>query len=150
MRFSIRWLLAGVAYVALVTAAVAAGSSVLVDVVWGVTLVAVCYAVVVACVGRGRRQAIAIGFVIMAMLHILGMYLLPSRVPAMRLISAIGYSVFDGEAYEPDPASPGAYRAVPGLRTATRTANAVATLAVGLVGCLVGGLAYRNHGEPGS
>ena len=113
MRFSIRWLLAATAYVALATAAIATGNVLLTDVVWAVTLLAVCFAIVVVCVARRQRQAMALGFVVLATAHLAGLYLMPNRVPAMRLISVAGYIVNDtGTIYEIDPAKPGAYREV--------------------------------------
>jgi hypothetical protein len=147
MRFSIRWMLALVAYVALVTTAIATGSYLLADVVWGLTLVAVCYAMVVAWVDRGRRQAMAVGFVIMAALHVAGLYVVPNRVPAARAFVATGYylSDSDGEVYVYEMTRPGTYQIAPGGQSTLRVANAIVTLVAGVVGCFVGRAAYRGQ-----
>src|SRR5690349_5727931 len=93
MRFSLRWLLVIMAYVALLAATVGTQSRFLVDLVWIVTLVAFCYMVVAACVERGKRQAMAIGFVVLAATHVICLYLVPIETPAVRFYQALGYTV---------------------------------------------------------
>jgi hypothetical protein len=144
MRFSLRWLMTATAYVALIIAAIAGQSYVLADVAWAISLLALCLAILIVCFARKQRQVLATGFVLLASVHIVGQFLVPSRLPAMRLLSAVGYNVASsGDIYEPDPANPGAYRGVVWIVPAIRTANAVGVLAAGLVGCLIGHLAYR-------
>src|SRR6476620_11360185 len=96
MRFSMRWLMAGMAYIALLAAAVGTRALVFMDLVWCVTLLAVCYATVVAIIDRGKRQAMAIGFVALSSIYILGSYVHPESTPAMWLYHAAGYSVDTG------------------------------------------------------
>ncbi len=63
MRYSLRWLLLAMAYVALVAAAIGAIGSMFVDILWIVWIVSLCYAFVAMCVGKDRRRAMAVGFV---------------------------------------------------------------------------------------
>jgi hypothetical protein len=143
MRFSLRWLFITVAYVAVATTALATKSGLLADLVWGVSWLAISFAVVVACVGRQQQQAIAVGFLTLAAANVAGLYLVPDRTPAMRLLSAAGYIVTsEGEVYEPNPGYPGQVHFPVGLRAQVSTVNAVGTLAIGLIGCLVGRIAY--------
>jgi hypothetical protein len=145
MRFSLRWLFALTAYIAVVTAAVVTRSYLLADAVWSITWLAICYAIVIACVGKQQQRASAIGFVILAATNIAGLYLIPSRVPVMRIFAVCGYVVStDGEIYEPDPARPFQLRFPPGLLAIVGTINAVGTLAIGLIGYFVGQLAYSG------
>jgi hypothetical protein len=131
--------------VALTTAAIATGSYLLADVAWALSWLALCYAVVVACIARQQRQAIALGFITLFTANLVGLYLVPNRAPVMRLFTAAGYLVgSSGDIYEPDPASAGSFRSAQGMEPTIRTANAIGSLAVGLVGCLVGRLAYRH------
>jgi hypothetical protein len=143
MRFSLRWLLAATAYGAVAITAIASKSNVLADIVWGASWLALSFAVVVACLGRQRQQAAALGFLTLAAAHVAGLYLIPDRTPAMRLFSAAGYIVTsEGEVYEPNPGFPGQVYSPVGLRAKVSTVNAVGTLVIGLIGCLVGRIAY--------
>jgi hypothetical protein len=153
MRFSIRWLLAVTAYLALLAATIGTTIDFLVDLLWAVPILAFCYATMVACIDRGKRQAMAIGFVALSAAYVVCMYLAPTNVPAMRLYSAAGYVVSsDGEVYEVtggattvgEPRLSRAFRRAQGLIPSVRTSNAVATLVVGLIGCYIGLLAYKN------
>jgi hypothetical protein len=149
MRFSLRWLMVSMAYVAVATTAIATGSDLLADLISALSLLAVSYAIVVACIATRQRQAIAVGFLTLAIAHLVGLYLIPDRVPAMRLLNSAGYMVSSkGDIYEHDPTRPGAVRTIQGMTAVVRTANAIGTLATGLIGCLIGGLAYRQVGEP--
>jgi hypothetical protein len=152
MRFSIRWLLAAMAYVAIAITAIATASDLLADLVWGISWLALCFAIVVACLGRRRQQAMAIGFVALAVANIVSLYLVPNRTPSMRLFSVAGYLVTsEGKIYEPDPARRGQVRNPPGIGATARTANAVGTLLIGLVGCFVGRFAFAylsDRGQP--
>ena len=69
-----RWMMAVTAYIALLAATVGTGSQILIDIVWGATFVAICYAVVVAVVDRGKPQAMAVGFIALAAVHIICIY----------------------------------------------------------------------------
>ena len=148
MRFSLRWLLIGTAYFALVAAASVAGKAWLIDVVWSVAVLALCYAIVVTLISTGRRRAIAVGFVVFATAYLVGWLFFSDRVPVMIGLRAAGYFVgSNGDVYEPDPANPGAYRTSVIAGSAVQVANAVGMLAAGIVGCLVGRLAYRSEGD---
>ena len=144
MRYSTRWLLAVVAYVSLASAAIGTRSGILVDLLWAVSLLSLCYAALLAIAARGRRQVMALGFVALAVAYIAGLYLLPNRVPAMQVFAAAGYSVWsDGDIYEADQrfASQGAMRKATHMIPLIRTANAIGTLVSGLIGCLIGAMA---------
>ena len=79
MRFTLRFLLLATAYVSLVAAAVGTLSPVLADCLWAAMLIAGCYALVLAFVATGRRCAMAIGFVALAVVYVAWFYLLPAR-----------------------------------------------------------------------
>jgi hypothetical protein len=155
MRFSTRWLLIVMAYVALLAATVGTQSRFLVDSVWAVTLLAFCYAVVVAFIVRGKRQAMAIGFVALAATHVICLYLVPIETPAIRFYQALGYTVDPSInlIYEPTDSTLGAtsgritrgssrYHIVNRLPD-LRTSSGVVTLFAGFVGCWIGALAYK-------
>jgi hypothetical protein len=154
MRFSIRSLFAATAYLALATAAIATGSELLADLIWAISILTICFAFVLACIARKQKQAIALGFALLASAHVVGLYWFPARLPSMRLFSALGYIVYDtGEVFEIDPTTPparGAYREVKGIEPAIQTANAIGALAAGLIGCLIGQLAYRYGSSDGN
>jgi hypothetical protein len=147
MRFSIRWMLAAVTFVALVTAAIASQSYLLVDLVWAVVLLAVVYAIVLAWSPNKQRQAIAIGFVSVAVMHAACLYFLPSHAPTTHALRAAGYILSKGQVYEVNsdegPGEPHWIRASQ-VQVAVRTANAVVTLVAGLAGSLVGAAAYAH------
>ena len=69
-----RWMMAVTAYIALLAATVGTGSQILIDVVWAVTLVAICYAIVVAVVERGKQPTNAVGVIARATPHIVCKY----------------------------------------------------------------------------
>jgi hypothetical protein len=147
MQFSIRWMLAGTAFVALVTAAIATQSYLLVDLLWAVILLAVVYAIVLAWNPSRKRQAIAIGFVAVAVTHAACLYFLPSHAPTTHALRAAGYILSRGQVYEVDsdagPGEPNWVRANK-MQVAVSAANAVVTLLAGLAGGLVGAAAYAH------
>jgi hypothetical protein len=151
MRFSLKWLLGATAYVALVAGAVASGKGIFADSVWAVSFLALTYAAVTACNPGSERQAAAIGFTIVATAHVIGLWFVADRLPAAHFFTMLGYSVSpDGELYvavfQPMENQPSqlTYRAVPVGIAIVRTANAIVTLLAGLVGCMIGALAYRR------
>jgi hypothetical protein len=151
MRFSLKWLLGVTAYVALVAGAIGSGKGVFADGVWGISFLLLTYAAVTACNPHSERQAAAIGFTIVAAAHVVGMWLIPDRLPASHFFSALGYGVTpNGEVFvavfQPIANQPGqvTYRHMPAGWVMVRTANAVGTMLAGLVGCAIGALAYRN------
>jgi hypothetical protein len=150
MRFSIRLLLAVMAYVALVCAAVVTQKRFLEDLIWAVPLMIGCYAIVVACIDRGKRQAMAIGYVAIVAAHTAIMYLAPYRVPAIRVYEAAGYETASDEniVYEriEDPVTKSPKLRMASARIPTiRTSNGVFTLIAGLVGCWIGALALKHR-----
>lgn len=152
MRFSIRWLMAATAYAALLAAAIGTGSALLVSLVWAVPILSFCYAVIVSCVDRGRRQAMAIGFAVVSAAHVGCIYLAPYNSPARLLYYAAGYSIRSGDRiYEPTGememvgrSLQRGYRRVSSPIPDVRTTNGVLTLGAGLIGCYFGSLAYRR------
>ena len=99
MRFSLKWILVGVAYFALAAAAVSQPWWVYADVLWTVSLLAVAYAALLTAFARGRRRAAAAGFVV-AGIGFLGCVLWSSlggreSVPTRRLLSAAGIGQSD-------------------------------------------------------
>jgi hypothetical protein len=147
MRYSLRWLLLAMAYVALVAAAIGATGSMFVDILWIVWIVSLCYAFVVMCVGKDRRRAMAVGFVALSAAHAACIYLFPYHVPVMHVVSGLGYA-FGGDGAIYEHVSAGRVRIAPGITNATHIANAVVTLAVGMIGCGIGALAYWHSHDP--
>jgi hypothetical protein len=146
MQFSIRWMLAGTAFVALVTAAIATQSYLLVDLVWAVVLLAVVYAIVLAWNPIKTRQAIAIGFVTVAIMHAACLYFLPSHAPTTHALKSAGYILSKGQIYEFASTPSGQTNWVPAskIQVAVSAANAVVTLVAGLAGGLVRAAAYAH------
>jgi hypothetical protein len=145
MRFSIRWMLAGTAFVALVTAAIASQSNLLVDLVWAVVLLAVVYAMVLACSPDKQRQAIAIGFVSVAVMYAACLYFFPSHAPTTHALKAAGYILSKGQVYEVVSEASGQTRVrTYKVQLAVSAANAVVTLVAGLAGGIVGAVAYAH------
>jgi hypothetical protein len=150
MRFSIRWLIAVTTYVALVAAAIGTRNSILVEVVWAVSLLAICYAIVVAAIHPGKRRAMAVGFVALAAIHIACVYVAGAKTPATWPYRAAGYSVSNNAVYE-RVLSPTASRPTRmTLRTAEvmpsiSLANGVVTLLAGFLGSWIGALAFKQR-----
>ena len=142
------------AYVALLAAAVGTRALIFMDLVWCVTLLAVCYAIIVGCIERGRRQAMAIGFVVLACAHMLVSRLHPESTPATWVYNGFGYYADTGVVYERTDMGGGGnryvsprWRQVNGFVPHPRVANAVVTLAAGLIGCWIGALAYKHRSD---
>ena len=148
-----RWMMAVTAYIAFLAAAIGTRKLVIMDLVWCVTLTAICYAIVVAVIDRGRRQAMAVGFLAFSAIHVVASYMHPESTPGTWLYRAAGYTVDSGEVYKAILATSGganSYRTVrlteaKGLVPHPRVANAVVTLVAGLIGCLIGALAYKHR-----
>jgi hypothetical protein len=139
MRFSLKWILAGTVYVALAAAAFGTGKWYFAEVLWALTLLAVVYAIVAVAYFRRRRQAAALGFAVASACFLLCLMRGAAYEAAWRLVVACGaepivlanttsgYPVIDEDS----------------LSVYIRAACAVATLAFGLMGSLVGLLAFR-------
>ena len=158
MRFSLGILFAAMAYVALVVGTIVAKDSTLVSLTWTATAIAFCYAAVTLCFARGKRQAVALGFVLLSSSYFAVLCFYPLRTPAAQLFSTFGYGVSNrGTLYaldtppkvqipslnflEPD-------RSYAGSRAVLGAANAAGTMLASLVGCGIGALAYRHSHEP--
>jgi hypothetical protein len=140
MRFSLRWLLVATTCVAIITAAIATQNELLADLLWVVSMMAMIYAGVVACIARQQRQAMAIGFVLAATMYIVGLYLFPERVSPVRAFSLANYDVqTDGITYVLTSPTRSQF-----IRGTCRSHNAAGALAVGLIGCLIGSVASRH------
>jgi hypothetical protein len=88
MRFSIKWMLAGTVYVALVAAAFATGQWPYAAALWVATFFAVVYALALAALARGRRRAAAIGFALGSVALAVCLQAAPGSVPTARIVSA--------------------------------------------------------------
>jgi hypothetical protein len=90
MRFSMKWILAGMAYAAVAAAAFSQQTWVYADILWMASLLAVVYAGLVAVFARGRRQAAAIGFVVGSLAFAACVFAGSSSVPTYRILTAAG------------------------------------------------------------
>jgi hypothetical protein len=88
VRFSLKWILAGMAYAAVAAAALSQDSWVYADVLWVLTLAAFAFALVVACFERGQRQIGAASFVAFSGCYLLCLQFAESSVPTSRLLLA--------------------------------------------------------------
>jgi hypothetical protein len=122
-----------------------------------VTILAMCFAIVVAAIDRGKRRAMAIGFVCVAASHLLVSVLRPESAPETWMYRTAGYTADRGTIFEPTGVVPGTRDArgmpVPVVRHAVglvpsfRMSSAVVTLVAGLVGCWIGLFAYEHRGD---
>jgi hypothetical protein len=88
MRFSIKWMLVGTVYAALVAAAFATGQWPYASALWVATFFAVVYALALGALARGRSRAAAIGFAIGSVALELCLQFAPGGVPTARIVSA--------------------------------------------------------------
>jgi hypothetical protein len=148
-------LLSAVAYVALIAAAIASFNHTLASIAWLLSFCAICYAIVLSFIANERRRAMAIGFVVLAVSHVVCVYVAPRELPGVRLLSALGY-LFSSEvdtlyvrnsdsflAIGPNRGVP-AIRSIPDSAAAVRTLNAVGTVLAGWLGAGIGALAYKH------
>ena len=164
MRYSMKWILAAMVYVAIAAAAFSQESWVYADLLWLATFIAVCNNVMLAIVSRDSQRWRAVGFAVFATCFLTCLHFAPDSVPTPRIVNAcflekkeapakqMTVAIDSGSQYGyaiPIPVS-----AVPGLPSYSvvpdhivrcgRAANAVATMLCGLVGCLLGSLAYNR------
>ncbi len=90
MRFSIRWILGGMAYVAVAAAAFSRQTWVFADALWAASMLAVVFAALLAVFARGRRQMAAAGFVVASACYLLCLQFGDDAVPTARLLAAAG------------------------------------------------------------
>jgi hypothetical protein len=157
MRFSLGLFFAAMAYVSLVTGTIVSANSALNSVTWTATAIAFCYAAVTLCFARGKRQAVALGFVLLSSAYFAVLCFFPYRTPAAQLFTTLGYGVVpDGNLYALDTppiieivslSNVQADRTLPGSRWVLSVTNAAGTMLAGLIGCGIGALAYRHSYE---
>ena len=91
MRFSLKWILAGMAYAAVAAAAFSQQTWVYADVLWAASLLAIVFAAILASFARGRRQVAAAGFVFASACFLLCLIFGDAgSVPTTRLLWAAG------------------------------------------------------------
>jgi hypothetical protein len=145
MRFSLRLLFGLTAYCALVAAALVTDKGWLVDVVWIVTVLALCYAIAASFIWTARRRAAAVGFVVFASAYLIGWQFFPDRVPVMIGIRAVGYVVSEhGDVYEFNTGRRGASLYAHHMNSPIRVANAIAVLITGFAGSILARRAYES------
>jgi hypothetical protein len=106
MRFSLKWILAGVAYVAIAAAAFSQTTWVYADILWAASLLAVVYAALLAAFVRGRRQLAAAGFVFASFCFLMCLTLGGDSVPTTRLLVAAGVGAANQPLPAPTPTTP--------------------------------------------
>jgi hypothetical protein len=89
IRFSMKWLLAGMVYVAVAAAAIAQGHWSYAAILWMATFFAVTYALTVAIFARGARQIAAAGFAIASLAIVACMRFAPGSLPTSRFVAAL-------------------------------------------------------------
>lgn len=137
MRFSLKWILALMVYVAVAAAAFGQPAWLYPDVMWCITILANAFAAAVVVCGRGPRKAAASGFFV-ASIAFAALVLFSIDLPGHD--SHSGFYPIDNifltlgiDSVAPNPKTI--------LRL--RTANAVASLVFGLIGTLAGLIAFR-------
>lgn len=106
MRFSIRWILGGMAYVAVAAAAFSRQTWVFADALWAMSLLAVVFAALLAVFARGRRQIAAAGFVVASACYLLCLKDGNQAVPTDRLLAAVGITAQAPSAVNYSPYAP--------------------------------------------
>lgn len=88
MRYSLKWGLMGMAYVALAAAAFGQGHWAYADLLWLATFGAICLAILIAILGTGARRAGGVGFAIFALALAMCMQFAPDSLPTRRIFLA--------------------------------------------------------------
>ncbi|HEX6964136.1 MAG TPA: hypothetical protein VF175_19870, partial [Lacipirellula sp.] len=91
-QFSMKWVLAAMAYAAVAAAAYTQRVGVYVDLLWACSVVAFTYAALVARYAEGERQAWAMGFAVLWLCTVAWMHLSPGGFPTQRLLNQFGDS----------------------------------------------------------
>ncbi len=153
MRFSLKWLLAGMVYVAIAAAAFSFAEKTWIycDVLWGLTLLILVYSGVVVLCASGRRRATAAGFLFACILYLGILAVTEGKTTGGMILNAVGVRAELNAApvlmgsyyYRPIPAPPVRGMSQGNFNRLVRAANAVATLAFGLMGSLAGLMAFR-------
>jgi hypothetical protein len=158
MRFSLKWILAGMVYVAVAAAAFsfAAKTWVYCDVLWGLTLLTMVYCGVLAVCATGVSRAWGAGFVFASVSYLgilafsegkttTGMILDAAEIKA-GVTASPPMRYYGGATMRPIVVGTPSYTPTQVSRM-VRAANAVAALVFGLMGSLVGLLAFRTAGR---
>ncbi|MBL9164505.1 MAG: hypothetical protein JNL18_17390 [Planctomycetaceae bacterium] len=90
MRFSLKWILFGMAYVALAAAALTQNHWAYADLLWLAAFVAICMAIQSALFNSGSRRAIATGFALFALGFAACAQFAEHSIPTRRLLLAAG------------------------------------------------------------
>jgi hypothetical protein len=90
MRFSLKWILAGMVYVAIAAAAFSQRTWAYGDILWAVTFLAIVYGGTLAIFARGRRQVAAGAFLIASLGFVLCVAFGGETVPTTRLLAVTG------------------------------------------------------------
>jgi hypothetical protein len=140
-RFSMKWILAAMAYTAITAAAFHRDSHGLSSVLVAISIAAGCHAVLLCCYARGEFRAKAFGFLLMFSANVLCLYFVPQIAPSTIVLLASGYFV------QPDGT---VQQWIGPTNHIAATGGAVGTLIAGLIGSLLGRIAYRraHHGHP--
>jgi hypothetical protein len=171
VRFSLKWILAGTLYVAIAAAAFGTAKWYFADVLWALTVLTFVYAIGIVSFAKGKQRAMAWTLVVGCVCYLACLVFAKGPSPTTRLMNAAGFDSKHGpttvikEPIPPGTSSP----AFPAFATNVavtsdstgqqylsynvqkqidfndyvRAANAVATLAFGLMGSLVGLMAFQ-------
>lgn len=122
MRYSLKWGLLGMAYVALAAAAFGQGHWAYADLLWLATFGAICLAMLIAIFSTGARRAGGVGFALFAFALAMCMQFAPDSIPTRRIFLAAELRSYASvQAYAPPYAG---YRVAPPV---TVTAPALPT-----------------------
>jgi hypothetical protein len=102
MRFSLKWGLFGMAYVAVAAAALSQEHWAYADLLWLATFLAVCVSILTAIFGSGSRRATAIGFALFACGFAVCAQFASQSIPTRRILLAAGVPEYT--LYQPAPA----------------------------------------------
>jgi hypothetical protein len=146
MRFSLKWMLAAMVYVALAASAVGLHSRALADVVWMLNIAALLFTLMVMIGGASERRSRATGFAIFMGSYIFASCLVYNRLPATRVFQANGYEISaSGSAYAwTEPLRPGGEVTRLDATASLYVAHATSALACGFFGAYLGPLAFRR------
>jgi hypothetical protein len=141
VRFSLKWILAGMVYVAMAAAAYSRHETFFLIVLWLLTLAVVVHAIRAAVIARGRQRMLAASFAIAATVYLGCLaFVDENEMPMTRLLTAAA-------GFRQSPPPNDAWPLALYMRDLLSIANAVGTLAFGLMGSLVGLMAYRAAGR---
>lgn len=89
-----KWILVGMSYVAIAAAAFSQESWVYADLLWAAAFVAICYALLLAAVSKGRARAMAGGFALFAVGFALCASFARDATPTARILEAAGVNEY--------------------------------------------------------